>query len=227
MPHRLPMRAALQALRCRLTIVATAMTWSGSIACRIPRRSPSRMIGRLAIVAVPFPPLPGRVCGVEDPFDQSRWQVEGAPARAPPDRRLSVPPRTTSATTSAAHVRGRGGDDTTSSPPIVSPDCSFQARSLRLLLRLEALAHELPAVVTVEVLGRRLLVACFHLLALPRVLPVGRLTVLGRLLRLALLALMGLAMPLEAIGHELLASVAGELLVVRFGIALRHPLRLG
>src|SRR6266542_4147666 len=224
MPHRLPMRAALQALRCRLTIVATAMTWSGSIACRIPRRSPSRMIGRLAIVAVPFPPLPGRVCGVEDPFDQARWQVEGAPARAPPAsasvyHRAQRPRRRQLPT-----FRGRGGDDTTSSPPIVSPDCSFQARSLRLLLRLEALAHELPAVVTVEVLGRRLLVACFHLLALPRVLPVGRLTMLGSLLRLALLALMGLAMPLEAIGHELLAGVAGELLVVRFGIALRHPL---
>jgi len=42
------------------------------------------MIGRLAIVADPFPPLPGRVCGVEDPFDQATWQVEGAPARPPP-----------------------------------------------------------------------------------------------------------------------------------------------
>src|SRR6266571_2121953 len=145
----------------------------------------------------------------------------------PAHRRLSVPPRTTSATTSPPRVLD--GEGMTSCHPLRPSlqTAPLQERSLRLLLRLEALAHELPAVVTVEVLGRRLLVACFHLLALPRVLPVGRLTVLGSLLRLALLALMGLAMPLEAIGHELLAGVAGELLVVRFGIALRHPLRLG
>src|SRR5713101_7857057 len=222
MPHRLPIRAALQAVRCRLTIVATAMTWSGSIACRIPRSSPKRMMGRLAIVAASFPPLLGRLCGVEDPVDQARWEVEGTPTRSPPHRRLSVPPRTTSATTSPPLVLD--GEGMTSCHPLRPSlqTAPLQERSLRLLLRLEALAHELPAVVTMEVLGRRLVVACLHLLALPRVLPVGRLTVLRRLLCLAALVLMGLAVPLEAIGHELLADVAGQLLVVSLGIAGRH-----
>src|SRR6266581_3490323 len=135
----------------------------------------------------------------------------------PAHRRLSVPPRTTSATTSPPLVLD--GEGMTSCHPLRPSlqTAPLQERSLRLLLRLEALAHELPAVVTMEVLGRRLVVACLHLLALPRVLPVGRLTVLRRLLCLAALVLMGLAVPLEAIGHELLADVAGQLLLVSRG----------
>ena len=54
-PHRLPMRAAPHAVFWRVTIVATAMTWSGSVACRIPSSNPSTMIGRLVMVVATFP----------------------------------------------------------------------------------------------------------------------------------------------------------------------------
>ena len=43
-PHTLPIRAALRIERCRLTIVPMAMTWSGSVAWRIPRKKPRETI---------------------------------------------------------------------------------------------------------------------------------------------------------------------------------------
>src|SRR5260370_40596480 len=36
----MPMSPALAIERSRLTIVETAITWSGSVACRIPRKNP-------------------------------------------------------------------------------------------------------------------------------------------------------------------------------------------
>ena len=39
-PQRIPIRPALAIERSRLTIVDTAITWSGSVACRIPRKNP-------------------------------------------------------------------------------------------------------------------------------------------------------------------------------------------
>jgi len=39
-PQNMPIRPALLMLRCRLTIVLTAMTWSASVAWRIPRKNP-------------------------------------------------------------------------------------------------------------------------------------------------------------------------------------------
>ena len=44
MPQYTPTMAELARLRCRLTMVVTAMTWSGSVACRIPRKNPSAMM---------------------------------------------------------------------------------------------------------------------------------------------------------------------------------------
>src|SRR5579864_3583211 len=40
----MPIRAARLAFRCWLTIVLTAITWSGSVACRIPRKNPITMM---------------------------------------------------------------------------------------------------------------------------------------------------------------------------------------
>src|SRR5258708_6432594 len=49
-PHKTPIHAALAMERSRLTMVETAMTWSGSVACRIPRKKPiARMANPLVI----------------------------------------------------------------------------------------------------------------------------------------------------------------------------------
>jgi hypothetical protein len=45
-PHRTPTRAALPSFRSRLTMVVTAITWSGSVAWRIPRTNPKSAMGR-------------------------------------------------------------------------------------------------------------------------------------------------------------------------------------
>src|SRR5256885_4986375 len=50
-PHRTPTSADFPIERSRLTMVETAMTWSGSVACRMPRRKP---IARMANPAVMF-----------------------------------------------------------------------------------------------------------------------------------------------------------------------------
>ena len=52
MPHRTPMMPACPMLRWRLTIVETAITWSGSVAWRMPRRNPRPITAsRLEVVA--------------------------------------------------------------------------------------------------------------------------------------------------------------------------------
>src|SRR5712664_3502776 len=54
-PQRIPMRPALAIERSRLTIVDTAITWSGSVACRIPRKNPiARIASPLVKQARPF-----------------------------------------------------------------------------------------------------------------------------------------------------------------------------
>ena len=70
MPHKLPIRAAPQALRCRLTIVDTAITWSASVACRMPRRKPSTITGRLVMLVARFLPHRGGSgrTGCRDPY---------------------------------------------------------------------------------------------------------------------------------------------------------------
>src|SRR5882762_545618 len=50
-PHKIPMKAALAIERSRLTMVETAMTWSGSVAWRIPKKKPiARMANPLVMV---------------------------------------------------------------------------------------------------------------------------------------------------------------------------------
>src|SRR6185503_757631 len=46
MPHSTPIRAAVRRRRSRLTMVPTAITWSGSVAWRIPRKNPRTARGR-------------------------------------------------------------------------------------------------------------------------------------------------------------------------------------
>src|SRR5262245_31457839 len=95
------------------------------------------------------------------------------------------------------------------------------ARWLRLLVPLEALAHELPALVLVKVLRRRLLVAGLHLLGLTAVAGVRRLVRARRLRRPGRVVARGGS--LQTLGHELLAGVTGELPVARLRGALRRP----
>src|SRR5439155_25331742 len=52
MPQSTPMSAAAPTRRCRATMVVTAITWSGSVACRMPRKKPRRTID--TGVATPF-----------------------------------------------------------------------------------------------------------------------------------------------------------------------------
>src|SRR5262245_13496022 len=94
---------------------------------------------------------------------------------------------------------------------------------LRLLLRLEALAHELLALIPVEIPSRRLLIAGLHLLALRVVVGVR----LRGLRPLVAVLGVGARRRLEALGHELPALVAGQVAILRLRIALRHLLRLG
>ena len=49
-PQKAPIRAARASFGWRVTIVETAMTWSGSVACRIPRKNPTASIERVPIM---------------------------------------------------------------------------------------------------------------------------------------------------------------------------------
>ena len=46
----MPIKAACRMLRWRLTIVVTAMTWSGSVAWRMPRKNPRAMMEMRVII---------------------------------------------------------------------------------------------------------------------------------------------------------------------------------
>src|SRR5207249_7337322 len=46
MPQSMPMSDAWRIDRCPLTMVLTAITWSGSVACRIPKKKPTAMTAR-------------------------------------------------------------------------------------------------------------------------------------------------------------------------------------
>ena len=48
-PQNTPIHAAFEILRSRLTMVVTAITWSGSVAWRMPRKNPRAMMERKAI----------------------------------------------------------------------------------------------------------------------------------------------------------------------------------
>ena len=50
-PHTMPTRLAAVRRRSRLTMVVTAITWSGSVACRIPISNPSKAIPSGAVVS--------------------------------------------------------------------------------------------------------------------------------------------------------------------------------
>src|SRR5579864_7042032 len=50
MPQKMPVIAAFSRLRWRLTIVVTAITWSGSVAWRMPRKNPTATIERKLIM---------------------------------------------------------------------------------------------------------------------------------------------------------------------------------
>ena len=61
MPQSTPISAAAPTRRCRATMVVTAITWSGSVACRMPRKKPRRRIDtRGATRAPPHVPAPRR-----------------------------------------------------------------------------------------------------------------------------------------------------------------------
>src|SRR5580658_8611672 len=56
-PHRIPIRPACRMLRCRLTMVVTAMTWSGSVAWRMPSRNPTPItVSKFTICAIKAEP---------------------------------------------------------------------------------------------------------------------------------------------------------------------------
>ena len=75
-PQSAPISAAPAVVRCRETMVATATTWSGSVACRMPRKNPSAQDGQEARHGTPVAAAPAR----------------GAPPGAPPAARELVHP---------------------------------------------------------------------------------------------------------------------------------------
>ena len=50
-PHSAPIKEASLIVRWRATMVVTAMTWSGSVAWRIPKKKPSAMMESKLIIA--------------------------------------------------------------------------------------------------------------------------------------------------------------------------------
>src|SRR5581483_7523298 len=77
MPHSAPTHTAPPSERCRQTIVVTAMTWSGSVAWRTPRKNPRRRTDRTVVTPVLY-----------------RTSAGGALRRAPPhSRRVQAGPR--------------------------------------------------------------------------------------------------------------------------------------
>src|SRR5262249_396302 len=97
-------------------------------------------------------------------------------------------------------------------------------RLLRLLLRLEAVAHELLAIVALQVLAGRLLVAGLHLLRLAMAMTAASL--IRRLLRLRSILAVAAGVALQAMAHEVAARLAGQLLLGGVVAALGHALCL-
>ena len=50
MPQKMPVNAARLTLFWRLTMVDTAITWSGSVAWRMPRKNPMAIMERKLII---------------------------------------------------------------------------------------------------------------------------------------------------------------------------------
>src|SRR5437867_2921589 len=105
-PHRTPMTMPPRSVCCRVTIVLTAITWSGSVAWRIPRKKP-RAMSESTVVMAPSSVERGdgapRVDGereADGDDERRRRQLQPAdPASAQPGQN------------SGAHARGDHADD--------------------------------------------------------------------------------------------------------------------
>jgi len=80
-PFTAPIIAEPRKLRWRLTMVAMATTWSGSVACRMPRRNPRRAATQIAErfghntftgIATPVPSTRRRLASSARPFRHAR-----------------------------------------------------------------------------------------------------------------------------------------------------------
>src|SRR5215467_11071600 len=70
--QKIPVQAARLILFCRLTMVVTAITWSGSVACRMPRKNPMAMMERKLIIYR---------CTSQITYILKKWETKNAAAR--------------------------------------------------------------------------------------------------------------------------------------------------
>ena len=79
-PQSAPIIAAPPVVRWRVTMVVTAMTWSGSVACRMPRKNPSTDSARRPVNV-----------HLDDDRDVGGVEDVGVPERTPVDLPNLVP----------------------------------------------------------------------------------------------------------------------------------------
>src|SRR5215470_9903618 len=115
--------------------------------------------------------------------------------------------------------RADGARRATASPSARPSTIGTWPIPLRLLARLQTLAHEGLALVAVKILGRGVLVARLHLLGLGRVVISARRRVRMNVLRSFLVRS---RVPSVTLGQEVPALLTGEVLLAGLGAALRH-----